>query len=440
MTMIMDHSLLWLLGTLLLATASALLLVGKRYVELKTAHVTLEERHKAEVSAFAEKVRLLESAKAQLSDAFKALSADALHQNNQAFLDLAQTVLAKFHSQAAGNLKERETAVQNLVEPLHKTLGTMQTKIEDLEKSRVGAYEAMRQQISSLIETQRSLKDETLQLSQALKSNAIRGRWGEMQLRRVVELAGLSDHCDFTEQQTLKSEEDGYSRPDMIVHLPGKKSLIVDSKVPLSSYLAALEAKDKTERQHHLQHHARQLKTHVAQLAKRQYWNSLNETITPEFTIMFLPADTFLSAALEMDPSILEESIQKRVIITTPPTLIALLHAVAYSWRQESLADNARQISHLGAELYKRMSDMTSHMSKLGSNLDSAVQSYNKTVGSIEARVLPTARKFKDLQVVTGAHEIASPSLIDTQSRGFVSAEMKAVGQDEEKMLVSNKK
>lgn len=406
-----------------------------RYNRKNIEYITLKAKYSQEIANFEEKIHLLEVAKGQLSDSFRALSADALQKNNQAFLDLAKSVFSQFHVQAEGSLKQREIAVQNLVEPIHKTLGTMQTKIEDLEKTRVGAYESLRQQITSLMETQKSLRDETINLTQALKSPTVRGRWGEIQLKRVVELAGLSDHCDFTEQVTLTNDEDVTGRPDMIVHLPGQKNLIVDAKVPLNSYLSALETSEESNRLHHMQNHARHIRNHVNILAKKQYWSMNDKKITPEFTIMFLPGDTFLSSALEVDPSLIEDSIQKRIIITTPPTLIALLHAVAYSWRQESLTENARHIRDLGAELYKRMGDMSYHISKLGSNLDSAVQSYNKSIGSIEARILPTARKFKDLQVVAVQSEMPPLVPIETQARSFLAPEMKAIGQDEEKVI-----
>lgn len=407
--------------------------------ELTLAELTI--RYEQERNSFQEKIRLLEEAKQELTNAFKALSADALQQNNQSFLTLAQSILEKFHLQAQGGLKEREVAIQNLVEPIKNTLGTMQTKIDEIEKSRIGAYESLRQQVTSLMETQKHLRDETVNLSKALRAPSIRGRWGEMQLRRVVELAGLNDHCDFSEQAHMKNDYEDKLRPDMIIHLPGKKSLVIDAKVPLTSYLNALEAKEEKERILHMQAHAKRLREHIDALSKKQYWStSNNDEITPEFTILFLPGDPFLSAALEINPDILEESIRKRIIIATPATLIALLHAVAYSWRQEALTENARKISSLGAELYKRLGDMGGHMQKLGSHLEYAVQSYNRTVGSMETRVLSTARRFKDLQVVSTHTDIESLTPVSSNVRSIMSQDMKENSQNTEKLVGSNKK
>lgn len=420
----MDIILISALGGLLALSATFHIIQERRRqglaLQLNTAQTTLNQ----ERSSFQEKIALLERAKEDLSQQFKALSADALQKNNQSFLSLAQATLEKFHVQAKGDLKEKENAIQNLVDPIKNTLGTMQTKIEDLEKTRVGAYESLKQQVTSLMETQKHLRDETVNLSKALRAPTVRGRWGEMQLKRVVELAGLSDHCDFSEQSHIKDEDNKAMRPDMVVHLPGKKCLIVDAKVPLTSYLNAIESEKDTDRRAHMQAHAKRLKEHVYALSKKAYWHGMGEnTISPEFTIMFLPGDNFLSAALEVNTEILEESIKKRIIIATPATLIALLHAVAYSWRQESLTENARKISHLGSELYKRIGDMRGHMQKMGSHLEYAVQSYNRTVGSMESRVLSTARKFKDLHVVSQNNEMTDITPIGSNVRPILAAE-----------------
>jgi len=306
------------------------------------------------------------------------------------------------------------------------SLQTVDQKIIELEKSRMSAYAVLKHQVNELLISQKQLKTETSNLVNALKTPSVKGRWGEMQLRRVVEMAGMVSYCDF-EEQVSSSEENAKLRPDLIINLPGGKKIIVDAKAPLSAYLEALEAKDEETRQEKLKDHARQVRSHIRALAKRSYYEQFHPA--PEFVVLFLPGETFFSAALEQDPSLIEAGVEERIILATPTTLIALLRAVAYGWRHEHLAENAKEISNLGRELHKRLSDMTEHFLKLGKNLGGAVQSYNQAMGSFEHRVLSSARKFKDLGSVSQASEIPSLDSLDDSPRELQSPDIKKVAK-----------
>jgi DNA recombination protein RmuC len=370
---------------------------------LRERHAELATTLRKERLDGVEKLAVVERAQNALSDAFKALSADALRQNNRSFIELARETLSGIQEQSRAESERRQAALAEVVAPVRQSLERMDREILDMEKARAGAYEGLRQQVLSLTETQQQLRAETGNLARALRSPAARGRWGEMQLRRVVEMAGMIDHCDFAEQVSVDTPA-GRLRPDMLVRLPGRRALVVDAKTPLEGYLDSIQATTEGARRDALARHARHVREHVRQLAGKSYWEQFADT--PEFVVLFLPGENFFSAALEHDPTLIEAGTDQRVILATPTTLIALLRAVAYGWRQERLSENARAIGAAGTEVYKRLSDLSGHLDRLGGLLGKAVEGYNAAVGSMDSRLLPAARRLSALHAAPEGLEL----------------------------------
>ena len=341
-----------------------------------------------------------------LRDAFQSLAADALNSNRSAFLDLARASFEGFQKEAALQFDSRQKAIGGLVQPIAETLKKVDVKLAEAERERVDAYARLAERVSALGST-------TDSLSRALRTPSVRGRWGEMQLRRVVEIAGMLQRCDFEEQPPLHGDN-GRLRPDLIVHLAGGKQIVVDAKSPLEAFLDAQEAPDDEERAARLQAHARQVRDHMDRLGNKAYWEAL--TTSPEFVVMFLPGETLFSAALQHDVRLIEYGLNQRVLLASPITLIALLTTIAHSWRQEALTENFREVAALGKDLYDRLATFAGHLNEVRKKLDGAVQSYNQAAGSFESRVLVTARRMKDLNVTT-AEELPPAETIDTVPR-----------------------
>jgi len=382
---------------------------------LRDNNADLKAQLEGERRAAQERSESFKQAADELSEKFKALSRDALKDNNQSFLELARATLEKFQTGAKGDLELRQQAIDEMVKPLKESLEKVDGKIGEMEKARAGAYAELREQVRSLTTSQLQLQAETGNLVKALRTPHIRGRWGEIQLRRVVELAGMLQYCDFTEQETVTGE-DGRIRPDVIVRLPGGRTIVVDAKVPFDAFYESISTTDDLVRVERLKDHARLVRAHIGQLSKKSYWETVQPT--PEFVLLFLPGENFYSAALEHDPKLIEDGVNQGVIIATPTTLIALLKAVSYGWRQEQMAANAQEVSKLGKDLYDRLRKFTEYFGDIGKNLDRALESYNKGVGSLEARVLVTARKFKERGAI-GGEEIEIVEPIDKSTRAL---------------------
>jgi len=382
---------------------------------LREQSANLKADLEGERRAAQERKESFKQAAGELTEKFKALSRDALKDNNQSFLELARATLERFQETAKGDLESRQKAIDQLVKPLKESLDKVDGKIGELEKVRAGAYSELREQVKTLATSQLQLQSETGNLVKALRAPHVRGRWGEIQLRRVVELAGMLQYCDFVEQETVATE-DGRIRPDLIVRLPGNRTIVVDAKVPFDAFYESISTTDDDIRSARLKDHARLVRTHIGSLSKKSYWESVQPT--PEFVLLFLPGETFYSAALEHDPKLIEDGVGLGVIIATPTTLIALLKAVSYGWRQEQMAANAQEVSKLAKDLYDRLRTFTNYFADIGRGLDRALESYNKGVGSLEARVLVTARKFKERGAIAG-EEIETLEPIDKAARAL---------------------
>ncbi|MGH8134409.1 MAG: DNA recombination protein RmuC [Steroidobacteraceae bacterium] len=383
------------LGALLAHIRAARRIEGLR-VELTEARVRLESATLQE----ADRLNLFEQSETRLRASFDTLAGESLRANSALFLQLAREALGRDQAIAQGALKERETAIAQLVEPLRAALERTEAQVQALERERREAFAALRTQLETMTGGQVQLQRETRNLVTALRRPEVRGRWGELTLRRLVELAGLTEHVDFSEQLRVVSEE-GALRPDLVVHLPEARDLVIDAKTPLDAYLAALDAGTDEERQQALKRHAQQVESRVRDLASKSYWSQFERS--PEFAVLFLPGDQFLSAALAERPELLETALGQSVIITTPSTLIALLKTVAYGWRQSAVAHNAALIRDLGQELYRRLSNFDGHVGRMGQRLAAAVEAYNAAVGSLERQVLPQARRFTELGVTGDA-------------------------------------
>jgi DNA recombination protein RmuC len=391
-------------------------------VDLEAARVRLEASARGE----AERIELLEESESRLRSAFDALAGQTLRANSELFLRMAREALGRDQVVAQSSLKERETAIAQLVEPLRVALEKTETQVQALERERRGAFATLRTQIETLTNGQSLLQRETRNLVTALRRPEVRGRWGELTLRRLIELAGMSEHCDFTEQLHINGE-DGALRPDLVVHMPDSRDLVVDVKTPLDAYLEALEATTEEDRRTGLKRHAQHIETRVRQLASKSYWAQLEHS--PEFAVLFLPGDQFLSAALAERPDLLDTALKQNVIIATPSTLIALLKTVAYGWRQSAVAHNAAIIRELGQDLYRRLGNFTGHLGRAGQRLGAAVEAYNAAVGSLERQVLPQARRFTELGV-TADSPIPALEPIDELARAGAEAAMTAPDGD----------
>ncbi len=394
---------------LAVALVGAGLWIRRLHAALATAQVDA-----ARASAELESQR---RAEARLAESFALVSQEALDRNARTFMELARAQQAA----AGGDLDRRREAVEALVLPLTEALGRVQAELSELEKSRQQAYTGLATQVRGLTETHERLRVETAQLASALRSPQVRGRWGEVQLRRVVELAGMVPHCDFVEQATVE-RAGTVRRPDLVVNLPGGRRLAVDAKVPLAAYLEAHETQDDDRRALALREHARAVRAHVNNLADKAYWEQFTES--PEFVVLFIPGEPFLAAAYEADAGLFEYAHGRRVLLATPTTLIALLQSVAVGWRQERMADSARAVCEVGRELYKRLATMGDHVAGLGKALDKAVEAYNRQVGSLESRVLPSARKLAGLDLGVAEAELPPPEPVERTARLPQTAEL----------------
>ncbi|MEV0229965.1 DNA recombination protein RmuC [Nonomuraea sp. NPDC050786] len=394
----------------LLAGLAAGLVIG--FLVARTRAAVRVAEADARAKAAADKLVYVEE---QLAERFQSLSTRALDVNNIRFLELAESRLAATRAEAAGDLEQRRQAVEHLVEPLKDALARVESQLRDTESGQRAARAELAKQMEFVRQSNEQLRSQTTALVRALQRPEARGRWGELQLRRVAEIAGMQHHCDFEEQVT-----EGSMRPDMVVRLAGGKNIVVDSKVSLAAYLEAAEASDESLASVRLDAHARHVREHIDRLAAKSYWQGFNPS--PEFVVLFIPGEAFLAPALERDPGLLEYAMTRRVHIATPTTLITMLRTAHYAWQQAALSENARAVFELGKELYERLSSLGRNVDSLGRALTRAVEAYNKSVGSLESRVLVTARKLHDLGVVDG--DLDSPDMLDGLPRPLASPEL----------------
>jgi len=409
------------------ATAIVSLLIGAltvylrsqlKYALLREKYAALEATLESERHAFTLRISELEKAREKLAETFGALSNEALKANSVEFLKLAQENLKQFQLQAQNDLAQKEKSFESLVIPIKETLEKTEKQIRQMEHERKEAHGALSQHLQSMLEAQQALQGETRNLVNALRRPEVRGQWGELTLRRLAELAGMVEHCDFYEQEHT-AIEGGALRPDMIVRMPGGREIVVDVKTPLDAYISAVETSDETLRAQHLQRHTRNVRERVRELSGKAYWSQF--TRSPDFVVLFIPGEQFLSAALDNDAQLLEFAMQQKVILATPTSLVALMRAIAYGWRQESLTENAEQIRQIGSELYHRLATFTEHLNKVGKSLSNSVQHFNKAVGSLDTRILPSAKKFTELGI-SSEKPIEPLTQIETTTRSVESA------------------
>ncbi len=395
-----------------------------RSAEAQAARLDAALEH--ERRSAADQIARLEQGEQRLRDAFSTLSQEALSRSSREFMTLAETRLKQAGVAADGDLAARQQAIEGMVGPLRDALGKVEEQIQSVEKERIGSYRALREQVTTMRQSSERLEQETSQLVTALRAPQVRGRWGELQLEQIIRTAGMVEHCDFATQKSATGSDGAALRPDLVVHLAGDKNVVVDAKVSFVGFLEAMEARDDTTRTARLRAHARHLREHVDRLADKAYWTAFDPT--PEFVVMFVPAEVFLNAALDHDPALLEHAFERNVVIATPSTLVALLRTVAYTWRQEALAENAAKIHLLGKELHGRLATMGSHFARMGGQLSKTVDQYNQTVASLESRVLVSARKLTELQVSDA--ELAPAEQITSVPRRLQAPELVASASD----------
>jgi len=411
-----SHWLILLIGVALAALIGWLLAHQRAQhdiTKLREDKARLTSQLESQQAAMEEKTRSFEEAQSQFENTFKSLASDALKSSTSEFLKLAESNFKTLHTKASGNLEQREKAVESMVKPIREALEKTDQQIRKMEKERQTAFGSLTQHLQFMAQAQEQLQGETRNLVKALRRPEVRGQWGEMTLKRLAELAGMVEHCDFDQQHSVDTEQ-GKQRPDMVVRMPGSREIIVDAKAPMDGYLAAVEARDDSARLLELQRHARNVRDRVRELSSKGYWQQFPQS--PDFVVLFIPGDQFLSSALEVDPKLLEDAMTDKVVLATPSSLVALLRAVAYGWRQEVLAENAEHIRSVGQDLYERLSTFAEHLDKLGSHLSRSVDSYNKAVGSFDSRVLPGARKFTEMGI-QGKKDLPEPQPVERLPR-----------------------
>lgn len=411
--------LVYLGGAAALGVLIGYLFTQNKIKKLEQENIQINTTLELERKSTEEKISAFQQATQQLTDTFGALSSKALRENNEAFLKLAQQNLEKYQNQATNELDKKEKAIENMVKPIQEALSKTEDQIRHMEKERKEAYGSLHKHLETMATTQANLHNETRNLVQALRRPEVRGQWGELTLKRLAELAGMVEHCDFYEQENIDTEQ-GRQRPDMIVRMPDGRMIVVDVKTPLDAYLNAIEATDDAIREQEMLRHTRNVKNRINELSNKAYWSQFDKS--PDFVVLFIPGDQFLSAALDNDRNLIEDALTKQVVLATPTSLVALLRAVAYGWRQEQLAENAEIIREVGEELYQRLATFTTHLQKMGKALDSSMKAYNSAVGSFDSRVLPGAQKFTELgisekktiedlqQIETGLRQIQNTS------------------------------